>query len=135
VPRRQSIHIRPVTHTQPIPAACRVGNILYTSAIMGADPATGQMPESVEKQVENVWMNLRNILEKAGGSLDDVVRIGVFVRNADTRPLFNKPWLELFPDEDNRPARHTMIVENLPYDIQIEAMAVIDEITDPMLAL
>jgi enamine deaminase RidA (YjgF/YER057c/UK114 family) len=135
MPRRRSIHIKPVEHTQPIPAACRVGNMLFTSAIMGADPATGKMPESIEAQVANLWTNLRNVLDHAGGSLDDVVRIGVFVKNADTRPLFNKPWLEYFPDEDDRPARHTMIVENLPYDIQIEAIAVIDEISDPMLAL
>ena len=122
---RQSFEIPPVKHNAPIPMAARVANIVYTSGIMGMDPDSGQMPESVEEQARNCFRNLRAVLEKAGATPDDVVRVTVFIKSNNTRQAVNPAWLEMFPDEHSRPARHQTVVETLNFDIQIEAMAVL----------
>jgi hypothetical protein len=49
----------------------------------------------------------------------------VFVRDPSTRARVNPVWLRHFPDEHSRPARHTVVQENLNYPIQIEAIAVV----------
>ena len=125
MPRRQTFEIKPVAHNAPIPMAARVGNIVMTSGISGADPETGAMPEALEVQAKNCFRNLENVLAKAGATKDDVVRITVFIKSNSNRQLVNPPWLEMFPDENNRPARHQTVVETLNFDIQIEATAVI----------
>jgi 2-iminobutanoate/2-iminopropanoate deaminase len=125
MPGRQSFEIHPVKHNAPIPMAARVGNIVYTSGIMGADPETGQIPDSLDEQAVNCFRNLRNVLAKAGATPDDVVKVSVFIKSNNNRQAINPAWLEMFPDENSRPARHQTVVDTLNFDIQIEAMAVV----------
>jgi 2-iminobutanoate/2-iminopropanoate deaminase len=125
MPLRQSFEIQPVGHRAPIPMAARIGNMIMTSGIPGADPATGEMPASLEVQAKNCFRNLENVLAKAGASKDDVLRITVFIKSNENRQIVNPPWLEMFPDEHTRPARHQQVVETLNFDIQIEATALI----------
>jgi 2-iminobutanoate/2-iminopropanoate deaminase len=125
MPLRQSFEIQPVGHRAPIPMAARIGNMIMTSGIPGADPATGEMPASLEEQAKNCFRNLENVLAKAGASKDDVLRITVFIKSNENRQIVNPPWLEMFPDEHTRPARHQQVVETLNFDIQIEATALI----------
>lgn len=123
---RQSIELPPIRHGQnPIPFASKVGNMLFTGGIFGADPETAQLPENVAQQVANCFANLANALAKAGGSMEDVGLVTVFVRDGSIRALVNPVWLQHFPDEHSRPARHTVVQENLNYPIQIEAVAVL----------
>jgi 2-iminobutanoate/2-iminopropanoate deaminase len=122
---RESFEILPVKHNAPIPMATRVGNILYTSGIMGADPETGQLASTVEEQAENCFRNLANVLAKAGARAEDVVKVTVYIKSNSNRQAVNPPWLRMFPDEHSRPARHQTVVETLNFDVQIEAMAVV----------
>jgi len=48
--KRKSIEIAGFAHTNPIPAACRVGNMLMTGIITGMDPATGKVAPTLEAQ-------------------------------------------------------------------------------------
>ncbi len=125
MPGRQSFEIQPVGHNAPIPMAARVGNIIMTSGVMGADPETGEIPTALDERAKNCFRNLENVLTKAGASKHDVVRVTVFIKSNENRQLVNPPWLEMFPDENARPARHQTVVETLNFDIQIEAMAVV----------
>ena len=125
MPRRQSFEIRPVGHNAPIPMAAKVGNVIYTSGVMGADPETGQIPADVDQQARNCFRNLANVLAKAGSSPDDVVKVTVYIKSNNNRQAVNPAWLDMFPDENSRPARHQTVVETLNFDIQIEAMAVV----------
>lgn len=123
---RESIEVPPVRHGQnPIPFASRVGNMLFTGGIMGADPETGQVPESIDQQVANCFALLKKTVEKAGGTLEDVGFVTVFIKDPATRAKVNPVWLQHFPDEHSRPARHTIVQENLNYQVQIEAIAVL----------
>src|SRR4051812_26087906 len=121
----ESFEIPPVKHNAPIPMAAKAGNILYTSGIMGADPATGVLPEKIEDQAVNCFKNLETVLTKAGAKLTDVLKVTVYIKSNNTRQAINPAWLATFPDEHARPARHQTVVETLNFDIQIEAMAVI----------
>ncbi|HEU0075155.1 MAG TPA: RidA family protein [Dehalococcoidia bacterium] len=125
MPGRQSYEIRPVGHNAPIPMAARIGNMIMTSGIPGSDPQTGEMPASLEEQAKNCFRNLENVLAKAGAGKDDVLRVTVFIKSNNNRQIVNPAWLEMFPDENTRPARHQTVVETLNFDIQIEATAVI----------
>lgn len=129
-PRRpRSIEVEGVTHgAAPIPMAARVGNILMTSGVLGKDPATDQLPADGPSQARFLFQNLRTVLANGGATLDDVVRITVFVKDNGQREAINAEWLQWFPDPHDRPARHTQLVD-LPGTmlVQLEAMAVVQD--------
>lgn len=124
--KRQTLEIPGVHHGAPIPMGCRVGNILHSSAIMGADPATGKVPPDGAEQVRLMFANLRTLLELGGATTDDIVFMNVLLKDNSLRDEVNKHWLGMFPDENDRPARHTTRVD-LQGDMlaQVEIMAVI----------
>jgi enamine deaminase RidA (YjgF/YER057c/UK114 family) len=125
--RRKSIDVQGFSHgVQPIPAACRVGDIVMTGGIFGLDPATGTVPDDAEEQCELAFANLRRILEAAGASSQDIVKMTVWVKHPDVRAALNRQWLAMFPDATSRPARHTLPGAHLPANLlmQCDAMAV-----------
>ena len=108
MPKRQSIHIEGFVHKQPIPNACRLGNILMSGVINGVDPATGKVAPTLEEQVKFMFEHVRSIMAKAGASPDDIVKVTVFMTDRSKRDAVNGEWLKMFPDEHSRPARQTM---------------------------
>ena len=104
----------------------RVGNMLFSSGIMGKDPATDTLPADGQVQAKFMFQNLRTLLRNGGATLEDVVRVTAYVKNNDQRPALNAEWLSCFPDPHDRPARHTQVVD-LPGGMlmQIEVVAVI----------
>ena len=46
----RSIHVDGVQHGAPIPMGARVGNMIFSSGIIGADPSTGKIPEDLDSQ-------------------------------------------------------------------------------------
>ena len=65
-------------------------------------------------------------MREAGGSPADIGKVTVYLADRDDRKLVNPYWLEMFPDEDDRPVRHTSAT-SLPAGrfIQIEFIAVL----------
>jgi len=129
--RRVSIEVPGFEHDNPIPAACRVGPFLMSSAISGKEPFTGKLPDGIDAQCANMWATVRRVLEIAGGSPADVIKMTVWLKDRSQRPALNKGWLEMFPDERSRPARHTFAAPDLPGAmlVQCELAAVIQEAT------
>lgn len=124
---RQSINLPGAPmHSQPFPAASRAGNIIYSSAIPGKDPESGKVPDDAADQIRNVFINMKALVEAGGGTVDDIVKVQVFMEDRSKRDLVNTEWVVMFPDEDSRPVRHT-IAGPLPsnYIIQMEFIAVI----------
>lgn len=112
--RRQTYEIPGIDHGgAPIPMAARVGPSFQTSGIMGKDPSTNELPADGIHQVEFVFSNSRTLLDVAGVALDQVTFVEVFLADNDLRGEVNKQWLEWYPDEHDRPARHTT-VRDLP---------------------
>ncbi|MEV4241370.1 MULTISPECIES: RidA family protein [Nocardia] len=126
---RHSIEVPGLHHGGlPIPQACMVGNLLASSGISPLDPATGAVPDDTEAQVQLVFANARRILEAAGGGPEDMAKCTVFVRDKAIRPVIDKYWIEMFPDEASRPARHTLRIDLAePLQIQLEILALLNK--------
>lgn len=113
-------------HTNPFPAAIRAGNLVFSSAIGGDDAETHELPPDKETQIANVFRTIRNIMREAGGSPANIVKVSVYLGDRDDRKLVNPHWIEMFPDEDDRPVRHTSLAAMPPgRHIQIEFIAVL----------
>ena len=126
--KRRSIHVEGIQHGAPIPMGARVGNILFSSGIMGTDPATGTLPEDLDRQCELAFENMKKLVENAGGTLDDIGAVKVWMKDRSQREAVNRPWLKMFPDENNRPARHAIEYDAFPPGVlvQLEIIAVLD---------
>jgi 2-iminobutanoate/2-iminopropanoate deaminase len=127
--KRKSIEIEGFGHgANPIPAASRIGNIVVTGGVSGLDTRTGKMPEDAPMQCANMFANLRRILDAAGATPGDVIKLAVWIKHAAVREAVNKEWVVMFPDPHSRPARHTMFYEQLANGmlVQCEAWAVLE---------
>jgi enamine deaminase RidA (YjgF/YER057c/UK114 family) len=125
--KRRSIEVGGVKHVNPIPSASQKGPFLISGAISGADPATGKVPADLDAQCRNMFGNVRRIVEAAGGSPDDIIKMTVWISDRNLRETMNRHWVEMFPDPHSRPARHTIAQPDLapPMQIQCDLLAVI----------
>src|SRR5260370_40518092 len=83
------------------------GNLFFTSGIDGVNRATGELPADPAEQFLNAWHNLAALVEGAGLSTDNIGLVTNFIDSQDYRAHINTGWLELFPNQANRPARKT----------------------------
>jgi len=91
-------------HTGPVPQAVEAGGWIYVSALFGAEPQSGVIPDDPRREAEQLFANLTAILASANAGLADVVRVGVFMKHLQRdRPVFNEVWRQRFGD--HRPAR------------------------------
>ncbi len=95
----------------PIPLAAEKDGLLVTGGISSVDPTRGERPAELKDEVGQVYANIRATLDAAGFTLADVVKVTFFVADGGARSLLNPGWLELFPDAESRPARHTLVQE------------------------
>lgn len=110
----RSLEVPGVTHgAAPIPMGARVGNMIFSSGIMGKDPATDKLPADAASQARFAFRNLETLLAQGGATLADVGRITVYIKDNSVREPLNAEWLARFPDPHDRPARHTLV-----YDLQ-----------------
>ena len=116
-----------MSHGAPIPMGVRLGNLVFSSGVMGKDPADDSLPPDAARQAELMFRNARTLLERAGATLDDVAHVTVYVKDNAYREHLNREWLKAFPDEHDRPARHTLLWD-LPGGmlIQCELVAVLE---------
>lgn len=105
--RRTSIYVEGFSHSSPIPSACRLGNLLISGGIYGMEPHTGRLSASLEEQCAQMFANLRTTVEAGGGSVDDIVKVNVWMMDPTQKQVLNRYWQELFPDPASRPARQT----------------------------
>ena len=107
--RRQSVNAPRARHENPIPNASRIGNIVMSSVIGGANPGTRELPPSLEAQVANVFAHIRSDIEAAGGTVDDIIKITFWVKDpVSQRAALMAEWLMSFPYPVARPARNTL---------------------------
>jgi 2-iminobutanoate/2-iminopropanoate deaminase len=105
---RRSIYVEGFSHKNPIPAACRIGNLLFSGSIQGMDPKTGEYGATLAEQCALMFAHARRIVEAAGGSVGQIAKMTGWMRDRSQRQVLNVEWLTLFPDANARPARHTM---------------------------
>jgi 2-iminobutanoate/2-iminopropanoate deaminase len=106
--KRTAIYVKGFTHQNPIPAACRIGNLVMTGVINGVHPDTGEFPDTLEEQCAYLFQQVRSIVVAAGGSMDDIIKMTVWMKDRSARGPLNDVWIATFPDPATRPARHTL---------------------------
>lgn len=103
----------------PLSAAVRGPGVLYLSGQVAIDPATGRLiAGDVAAQTERTLQNIRALLESAGVSLDDVLRVGVFLTSMDGFKAMNEVYARHF--RAPFPARTTVAVRELPLGAAVE---------------
>ncbi|CAN7753200.1 RidA family protein [Bradyrhizobium sp. LjRoot220] len=108
----------------PLSFAARVGDLLFISGIPGFD-ANGALPDSFEAQFGNVVTNIKRILDEAGATFRDLVKLNVLLTRASDVATMNKLYAEAFGPAPY-PARTTCVVVALPNPqmlIEIEGVA------------
>jgi 2-iminobutanoate/2-iminopropanoate deaminase len=103
--RRQSIYSDAFAHQNPIPAACRMGNLVMTGIINGSDPQHSDTPGTLEEQCERMFARIPEVMKAAGGSIDNIVKLNVQMADLSQRGLLNRFWTQMFPDPAHRPVR------------------------------
>ena len=112
---RKSIDVDGFNHGKnPTPAAAVLRGIVMTGAIFGTDASTGRLAEGSGAQCEHMFANAQRILEAAGASFSDVLKMTFFIAPEVSRELINLHWVKAFPTAASRPARHVMVNERLP---------------------
>lgn len=121
---------RQIIHTDQAPAAIgpysqavRVGNTVYFSGQIPLDPATGNVVEGgIEAQARRAFDNLKAVAEAAGGSLEKIVRLGLFLTDLGEFAAVNAVMQEYF--QAPYPARSTVQIAALPKGVAFEVDAV-----------
>ena len=73
----------------PYSQAIEANGFVFASGQIPVDPETGVIPEGIEAQAEQVMKNMKNLLEAAGTSIDQVVKTSVFIKNMDDFATIN----------------------------------------------
>ena len=102
--------------------AIRTGDTVYLSGQIGLDPETMQMAEGIEAQTHRVFQNLRAVAEAAGGRLDDMVKLTVYLTDLVHFPRMNEIMAGYFSRP--YPARAAVGVAGLPRNAMVEIEAV-----------
>jgi reactive intermediate/imine deaminase len=122
---------RQIIHTSAAPAAIgtysqavRVGDTVWVSGQIPLDPATKQLVEGdIEAQIRRVFDNLKAIAIAAGGTLDDAVKVTIFLTDLAHFAKVNEVMAQYFAEP--YPARAAVGVAQLPRGAQVEIECVL----------
>ena len=104
--------------------AVRVGNTIWVSGQIPLDTATQSLVVGdIEAQVRRVFEKLKAIVLAAGASLDEVVKVTIFLTDLDHFALVNRVMAEFF--REPYPARAAVGVASLPRNAQVEAECIV----------
>ncbi|RLG87090.1 MAG: deaminase [Thermoprotei archaeon] len=107
----------------PYSQGVKAGGFLFVAGQIPIDPSTDRIVEgSFEDKVRRVLENVKAVVEAAGGSLDNVVKVTVYLKDISLFDRFNKVYAEYFPR--NPPARVVVEVSNLPKGVELEVEAI-----------
>lgn len=111
----------------PLSQAAKFGNLLFCSGQIGIDPKTGKLAEGVEKQAEQAFENLKEVLAAAHSGFDKVIKSTAFLVRQSDVPTLNAVYRRYLSPPF--PARSCIIVQALPrpgVEVEIEMIAYTD---------
>ncbi len=107
------------TYSQAVAA----GDTIYLSGQIGLDPQTMGMTEGFEAQAHRVFANLRAVAAASGGTLDDIVKLTVFLSDLANFAKLNEIMAQYFTNP--YPARSAVGVSQLPRGALVEIDAIL----------
>jgi 2-iminobutanoate/2-iminopropanoate deaminase len=104
----------------PYNQAILSNNILYISGQIAINPSNGEFVlDTIEKETEQVMLNLKAVLEAAEMTFENVVKSSIFISNMDDFAKINTIYGSYF-NEETAPARETVQVAKLPKNVNVE---------------
>jgi 2-iminobutanoate/2-iminopropanoate deaminase len=108
----------------PYSQAVKTGNLMFISGQIPLNPETGDLVSgSIEDEANQVLKNIKSICEAAGNSLEDIVKITIFLTDLDNFATVNEVMKEHFSEP--YPARATIEVSGLPLGVNVEIEAIV----------
>ena len=105
----------------PYSQAISVGNFVFISGQIALNPETGKLVEGgIAEHANRIFDNIEALLSGAGLSLENVVRVEVFLKDLDDFKEMNAVYAERFSSCKVKPARQTIQAAKLPMDALIE---------------
>jgi 2-iminobutanoate/2-iminopropanoate deaminase len=103
----------------PYSQATTHGDLVFTAGQVALDPVTMEVvPGGVTEQTEQVFKNLKAVLESAGSGFDRVLKTSVFLVDMADFAAMNEVYAKYFGT--HRPARSTVAVSGLPRGVRVE---------------
>ena len=116
----------------PYAQAIKVNDMIFASGQLPVNPKTNEIVAGgITEQTEQALLNLRAVLEEGEATLDDIVKVNIYMIDLEDFDAMNAVYKLFFPNTETStnllPARSTVQVSRLPRDaqIEIEATAVI----------
>lgn len=107
----------------PYSQAVKVDNWLFLSGQIPINPATNQLVENnIVKQTEQVFNNIKAVVESVGGTMDSIVKTNVYLKDLGEFTAMNGVYARYFTKDF--PARATVQVAKLPKDVLVEIDAI-----------
>lgn len=108
------------TYSQAIRVSA--GETVYLSGQIGLDAVTMQMVNGIEAQIQQVFLNLKAVATASGGSLQDIVKLNIYLTEMDNFAMVNEKMASYF--DQPYPARAAIGVKALPRDALVEMDAI-----------
>ena len=109
----------------PFSAAVRAGDLLFVSGQVGI--CDGKTGDGIEEQTRFTLESIRDVLSKAGCTLEDVVKVTVFITDMSLWPAMNEVYREYFPNDP--PARSALGVNDLALPDLLVEMECVAEVS------
>ena len=107
----------------PYSQAVRFNDLLFISGQIPIEPRSGAiLAGNIKEQTKQILENMSNILTAGESSLNNVLRVTIFLTNLEDYAAVNEVYTQFF--EESQPARSTVQVSRLPMDAQIEIDAI-----------
>jgi 2-iminobutanoate/2-iminopropanoate deaminase len=101
------------------------GNLLFVSGQIPLNPSDGSLvSDSLESQANQVFQNLRAIIQEAGTSFEHVLKLTIYLTDLENFAAVNKVMENYFSQP--YPARATVEVSRLPKDVEVEIDAIVE---------
>jgi len=107
----------------PYSQGVQIGSLLFTSGQLGMHPETGEFPSTVEEQAKQSLLNVKAIIEAAGGTMGNVVKTTVFLKDMNDFQAVNGVYSQFFTEP--YPARSAVEVARLPKDGLVEIEVIV----------
>ena len=118
----KEVIIMPNAASSPFSSAVRAGDFIFLSGNGGFVDKDGREVKGIKAQTKQTLENIKQVLEVAGSSLSDVVKVNVFITNAYDFAQMNEIYINYFTKD--RPARSTVVTGLVRPDMLIEVECV-----------
>ena len=106
--------------TRPFTPATQVGDILYLAGQIGTSASAqgGVVPGGIQAETRQTMLNIKDVLEKSGSSMDHVFKCTVFMADMKEWDAMNEVYTTFFPN--NKPARSALGANGLALNARVE---------------